>query len=221
MPVSADIALPPLSDHRCFLIYPLNGCRFPPQPSMTLADLDEQGWLDPGQLASINDKRRTAPLWEAGSLNPGEDFFPYIQQLLGGGESLADPNTIIYHRSDHLQKLLQGSRLSYPRDLPKAQRQRLPLLLPLSSSARRRIARQYPEWGGDALELDILDLHQIAFRTRQGFLVVELRFTAASLQQLPPALLVEGLNSLCRFNQLVNFAIKLVMIKYKLVFCFG
>jgi hypothetical protein len=33
------MALPPLSDHRCFLIYPLSECQYPPQDGLTLGNL--------------------------------------------------------------------------------------------------------------------------------------------------------------------------------------
>ena len=213
-------SLPPLTNHCCFLIYPLSDCNFPPRTDLTLGDLADaqrtaaktpkgKPWLADDALAGISDKRRRLPLWEPGSLKPGNDFFPYIRRLLGeetspsaAPEQALDPHTVVYRWSESLCKLVQGKRLAYPRDTPAEQRRPRQLMLQLTPSARKRIIGRLPSWTGDTLQVEILDLHQIVFRTRHGFLVAKIRLAAPSMEGLHPALLVEGLCSLCRINDL-------------------
>jgi len=138
-PPIAVSSFPAVVEHACYLIYPLPVGEQPMGPTLTLGDLANTHaspaaggkaaatrWLAPEALATITDERRARPVWEAGSLAPGDDLYPHVQRLLGGGtsaaadvlpsaESVPSPksHTCVWRLSESGRKLVQGQRLDW------------------------------------------------------------------------------------------------------------
>ncbi len=230
IPVSpiAVSSFPAVVEHACYLIFPVPVGEQLLSTRLTLGDLadthalPEAGnkataaarWLAAEALTTISDERRPRPVWEPGSLEPGDDLYPHVQRLLGGEKSgvpevlptaqsvpSQKSHTSVWRLSESGRKLVQGQRLAYPPETPKEDRLPRRLCIRLSKSARTRIAARVPGFDADVLGVAILDMHLIALRTGHAFVVAEMEVAAPGGDGLDPYLIVEALHALSRINE--------------------
>ncbi|WP_295389405.1 hypothetical protein [uncultured Thiodictyon sp.] len=157
--------LPAISEHACYLIYPAPLCDGPLAPRLTLGDLaDAQGsptahdrqaqtrWITAEALATITQERRARPVWEPGSLEPGDDLYPYVQRLLVGDQPAAahapatqstvtaeSPPATVSRLSESARKLVQGQCLAYPPMMPNEERRPKQLGIRLGQARNPRL----------------------------------------------------------------------------------
>ncbi|EGV27677.1 hypothetical protein ThidrDRAFT_4511 [Thiorhodococcus drewsii AZ1] len=219
-PSSRSAVLPPIQAHSCFLFYPLQGAEFSKAPAQCLGDLrsapsetsdhpNAGGWLADDMLQTIDGKRVDWPVWEPATLSLGNDLHPHVQRLVGGreptGTATLDPSlgnhAQVFRLTEGARKLVAGKRLAYEPAMPKEMRRPHRLMLELSSTAHERIQRQVSDWSERPVEVAVLDLHYIVFRTGFAFLIAEVRFGGEE-GVLAPEVLNEALYSLARINRL-------------------
>jgi hypothetical protein len=214
------LSLPPLSGHVCNVFFPVARSKFPPEIDLTLGDIADAhrsgeakgvaNWLSPDVLETITEDRRDRKFWVRTSKSPGSDLYPHIRRLLGHNDNGADPSAddfanihaVIYQPSESAHKLLSGKRLAYAQDVSERERQAKGLVIGLSQSARARIAARVPGFKQTALELRIRNISYLVFRTGYALMVPEIQVLGENGDAVHPYLLVEGLYSLSRFNQL-------------------
>lgn len=177
-----DTPLRTVAEHAVFLLYPFGHAtaHWPFQPTETLSALAGQAWLPVSETERKVHKERL--IWVPAAW-PLTDLDPQVAGQLTWPDENGAPTVWTLDPQRHVRQWLTCGQT------PGTQ-----LRLPLSPSAQHRLDRRgLPRTESVGLEFGAIRL--LPFRTGQGVLLVEIRFTADG--PISDTLLVEATTALC------------------------
>lgn len=189
-------SLPDIIEHHCTLFY---YSQKQDTEQVTLGKLaeSEPSWLHEPDIKRIKEQDSQKPLWQPVKYTISSDLYPHVQSLL---ES-SDKQAVVWQPTEQLSRMLQGTRLAYPRETSKEERRPMQLELILPKASKQRL--EAIETGSSQRKLIItiekVRLHQLA--STSSTVTLELSFLVDGKKLRNPTWLIEAIYHVSRFNQ--------------------